>query len=61
MEIIAVIGAIIIFLISLKIVRAVRNMFMKLIGANFILVSPVTTIVLALFLTMFIGSMLGLS
>ena len=61
MEIIAVIGVIIVFFISLSIVRAVRNMFMKLVGANFILVSPVTTIVLAIFLTMFIGSMLGLS
>lgn len=61
MEIIVVIGVIIVFFISLSVVRAVRNMFMKLVGANFILVNPVTTIVLAIFLTMFIGSMLGLS
>ena len=61
MEIIAVIGVIIVFFISLSVVRAVRNMFMKLVGANFILVNPVTTIVLAIFLTMFIGSMFGLS
>ena len=61
MEIIAVIGVIIVFFISLSIVRAIRNMFMKLVGANFILVNPVTTIVLAIFLTMFIGSILGLS
>lgn len=61
MEILAVIVMIIIFLISLSIVRALRNMFMKLVGANVFLVNPVTTIVLALFLTMFIGSLLGLS
>ena len=60
MEILAVIVMIIIFFISLAIVRKVRNTFMKLIGANVFLVNPVTTVVLAIFLTMFIGSMFGL-
>ncbi|MGD9678919.1 MAG: hypothetical protein AB7V16_11315 [Vulcanibacillus sp.] len=56
----AVIGSIIIFFISLSIVRSLRNFFMRLIGVNFMLVNPVTTVVLAIFLTIFIGSMFGL-
>jgi len=60
MEILAVIIGIVVFLFSLAIVRWTRNLFMKLIGANFILVNPVTTIVLTMFLTMFIMQIIGL-
>lgn len=60
MEILAVIVGIVVFLISLAIVRGARKLFMKLIGANFILVNPVTTIVLTMFLTMFIMQFIGL-
>ena len=60
MEILAVIVAIVVFLVSLAIVRGVRNLFMKLIGANFMLVNQVTTIVLTIFLSMFIMNFIGL-
>lgn len=47
------------FFVSLAIVRKLRNVFMKLVGANFMLVNPVTTIVLSCFLTAIIVNLVA--
>lgn len=55
-----IILVIIVYLVSLAIIRQIRNLFMRLVGANFILVSPITTFVLAGFLTSLIFAIFGI-